>query len=471
MLDANGNVDNLAEITATYADAVQSSMEMSSTVLTGETLTLSVDIADQFGLAVSEDSDGDALQIEVSATDTDNLKIEADVVGGTATLTFANFLSAGETDVLTVSAFTDDTDAVTNLSDSSVTLYADVTVAGVTTTADEVAAVVQYVEFSDAAVLDGDDPVFTDTAAISGTVVDSTGAGIPGAQISVSGAGLQFEDAAGDFHLDSMSISATEAGTYTFNVYTHLAADVDVTITSGSESATVTVAGALPDGAGAASAANLVLDWNLADAVAYNTTYAVTATVKDVWGNGIPNAEVTFTGEAAAQFNSDDTAVKSTNSDGEATAYLRSLTDISGLAAVSLTLSDNIDFDGDGNDEITDVGDVFDDVTTTSWDESEATDLVEAEINFLTSAPAAAADTKVNAGSFKGYVAVYARGYEGQRLSAKIGNDWVIVDPIVNNQEDGTLFRVTDFTGAGVDIAVRIYIDRVLMDTINLTTK
>jgi hypothetical protein len=30
---------------------------------------------------------------------------------------------------------------------------------------------------------------------------------------------------------------------------------------------------------------------------------------------------------------------------------------------------------------------------------------------------------------------------------------------------------MTDFTGAGVDIAVRIYIDRVLMDTINLTTK
>ena len=80
-------------------------------------------------------------------------------------------------------------------------------------------------------------------------------------------------------------------------------------------------------------------------------------------------------------------------------------------------------------------------------------------------------EKKVNAGSFKGYVAVYARGYEGKRLSAKIGNDWVIVDPIENNQEDGTLFRVTDFTGAGVDIAVRIYIDRELVDTINLTTK
>ena len=78
----------------------------------------------------------------------------------------------------------------------------------------------------------------------------------------------------------------------------------------------------------------------------------------------------------------------------------------------------------------------------------------------------AASDTKVNAGSFKGYVAVYAKGYEGKRLSAKIGNDWVVVPVLASNFE-----RVTDFTGAGYTIAVRIYIDRVLVDTITVTTK
>lgn len=77
----------------------------------------------------------------------------------------------------------------------------------------------------------------------------------------------------------------------------------------------------------------------------------------------------------------------------------------------------------------------------------------------------------VNAGSFKGYVAIYAKGYEGKRLSAKVGKDWVVVDPIVNNQENGTLHRSTDFTGAGVDISVRIFIDRVLIETVELTTK
>lgn len=76
---------------------------------------------------------------------------------------------------------------------------------------------------------------------------------------------------------------------------------------------------------------------------------------------------------------------------------------------------------------------------------------------------------KVNAGSFKGYVAVYALGYEGQRLSAKIGNDWVIVEDIPSSENN--LFRVTDFTGAGYDISVRIFIDRELVMTMPLKTR
>lgn len=76
---------------------------------------------------------------------------------------------------------------------------------------------------------------------------------------------------------------------------------------------------------------------------------------------------------------------------------------------------------------------------------------------------------KVNAGSFKGYVAVYALNHQGARLSAKVGQDWIIVDPIPNNASN--LFRVTDFTGPNVDISVRIYIDRKLVETIPLTTK
>lgn len=87
----------------------------------------------------------------------------------------------------------------------------------------------------------------------------------------------------------------------------------------------------------------------------------------------------------------------------------------------------------------------------------------------IDTASTSSAEKKVNAGSFKGYVAIYAKGYEGSRLSAKVGKDWVIVPTIpaaTNN-----LYRHVEFTGAGVEVAVRIYVDRVLVDTIYLTTK
>ena len=76
------------------------------------------------------------------------------------------------------------------------------------------------------------------------------------------------------------------------------------------------------------------------------------------------------------------------------------------------------------------------------------------------------ADIKVNAGSFKGYVALYAMGYAGQRLCAMVGNDWVVVPVLASNFE-----RVVEFTGAGYTVAVRIDIERVLIDTITVPTK
>lgn len=76
---------------------------------------------------------------------------------------------------------------------------------------------------------------------------------------------------------------------------------------------------------------------------------------------------------------------------------------------------------------------------------------------------------KVNALSFKGYVALYALGYEGQRLSAKVGKDWVVIPTIP--KATNNLYRFLEVTGTGYQISVRIYIDRVLTKTIPLKTK
>jgi hypothetical protein len=54
-------------------------------------------------------------------------------------------------------------------------------------------------------------------------------------------------------------------------------------------------------------------------------------------------------------------------------------------------------------------------------------------------------------------------------MSAKVGNDWVVVPSIQAATND--LFRAVEFVGAGVDISVRLYSDRVLVATIPLLTK
>jgi hypothetical protein len=105
-----------------------------------------------------------------------------------------------------------------------------------------------------------------------------------------------------------------------------------------------------------------------------------------------------------------------------------------------------------------------------SYDQNGDSDCVDAkDLNTTTMTGAAARIQKVNAGSFKGYVVLYALGYEGLRMSAKVGNDWVIVPTIPKATKD--LIRAVDFFGAGVEISVRIYIDRVLVATIPLLTK
>ena len=77
------------------------------------------------------------------------------------------------------------------------------------------------------------------------------------------------------------------------------------------------------------------------------------------------------------------------------------------------------------------------------------------------------ANQRVNAGTFKGFVAIYAKCYEGSRLSAKVGEDWVIVESLDSNYE--RIIEKTRWIDHGLQ--VRIFIDRVLMATIPLSSE
>jgi len=283
---------------------------------------------------------------------------------------------------------------------------------------------------------------------IIGVAYSSTGGALPGALVTVSAPGVLFTNQAKTVYSEnSITVRAARDGGYVVFYASNTVGTKTFTITSGSGSATFDETF---DGVSETDA--VAISISAPANVAAGSTVTATATVTDVFGNPVAvdaqsgsQPEVTFSYSGPGLVVG--TAPVTSDSAGQMKLSVLMGSNDSGTGTFTAT------YDKDGDEILTEV---------------DGGNVVVSSTITIGEVPVV---KKVNAGSFKGYVAVYARGYEGQRLSAKIGKDWVIVDPIVNNQENDTLFRVTDFTGAGVDIAVRIYIDRVLVDTINLTTK
>jgi len=260
---------------------------------------------------------------------------------------------------------------------------------------------------------------------------------VEGATVTLSGAGLGFSaDATGSSLVTVGSMSAITDASGQVTVYV-------LSNTSGKQTITASVGGVSKDvevtWAAAAATAGKTLTVNVANAVA-GKTMTVSGTLVDKYGNAVETAaaglKITYTGPGFVN----GSLPTVTDSDGayEFRVLLGSSDTIEGSVKVIYAGANGVVGTGDDDVEV-------------------STDL----------APAApAADTKVNAGSFKGYVAIYAKGHAGKRLSAKVGNDWVVVPALASN-----FVRVVEYTGAGYTISVRIYIDRVLVDTIVVTTK
>jgi len=85
-------------------------------------------------------------------------------------------------------------------------------------------------------------------------------------------------------------------------------------------------------------------------------------------------------------------------------------------------------------------------------------------------ADSATADQKITVGTFKGYVAIYTKGYMGQKLSAKVAGKWLVVDPIAAYKSND-YSRTVRLTGAGYTIAVDLYIDGAFVRSEVVTTK
>jgi titin len=76
---------------------------------------------------------------------------------------------------------------------------------------------------------------------------------------------------------------------------------------------------------------------------------------------------------------------------------------------------------------------------------------------------------KVTIGTYKGYVAVFTKGYEGQKLSVRLASKWHVRNPIVDLKAGYSLLTVN--TGAGYVANVIVYIDGVEVERVIITTR
>jgi hypothetical protein len=260
----------------------------------------------------------------------------------------------------------------------------------------------------------------------------------PGALVVVSGTGIVFKDSLGNTASATLTLRSDGNGTFTFSAAAEKAGSHTISVTTG----------------GTTTTSQLVVEdaaYNAGDSIVWSTdridpgaTSTITGTLVDANGNPVATGDtasmtVTYVGKGLLI----GTIPSSTNADGEFTLNILAGSNDTGVGAITVVYKE----EGAGST-------------------AKQTLKVVKAISIAAAPAPVVDDTKVNAGSFKGYVAVYAKGYAGQRLSAKVGNDWVVVESLASDFE-----RVVEFTGAGYTIAVRIYIDRVLVDTITVTTK
>jgi len=268
-----------------------------------------------------------------------------------------------------------------------------------------------------------------------------------GSSITVTGTGVVFKDAAGNTASGTMTVRVASDQSYTFYATSTKNGTYTMTLKNGSATTTSELIVSAP-----ASDEGVSILWDTT-AIDAGKTKIVTGTLVDANGNPVWTDNV---GKEDTDKTTASILVTYAGSAGIPVGTMPTETDTDGQFKVSILTSAA----DSGTFTLTAV--YSKDGTVTATDDK----ITSVQSITVGSAAASSADQKVNAGSFKGYVAIYAKGYEGQRLSAKVGNDWVVVASLASNFE-----RVVEFTGAGYTIAVRIYIDRVLVDTITVTTK
>ena len=408
------------------------------------------------------------------------------VVDGKAAFTFKNFATAGATAELRAILYKG---ATTSVATKSVIVYSGTNTASITiansfktditytdyVTGDEtVAAVADKLK---ATGLDVD----TVRATITGNVLSASGSGQPGSAVKLSADGVLFYDSVqGIYAENTITTYANEFGAFSVFAYAHKVNTAGATVSveaDGIKTSTKLVTYLPKD---VLNANNLQFTWDLPATLVKNTTYALTATLTDKWGNPVATSgagSVEFQGTGSVEVNGVATTVaRNFDANGKALVFIRSVKDIAGPGSITATLKQvasqyKIDPTVDetagngslGADRFGSLTAVATDVAATAWDETKFRDTLTTVVDIKDVAPVTG---KVNVGSFNGKLVVYASGLNGARISWKVGGNW---GSAVATSNYSIFNRPTP--RAGVTVTVEVFVNGVKQLTKSVVTR
>jgi len=280
-------------------------------------------------------------------------------------------------------------------------------------------------------------PSTTSFETVTGTVKNA------GSAVVVSGdaSALVFRSAADKpTSSGTVTVRAGSDGTYTFQVASLKSGEFDISINVGGS---VTTSEMVVDPVAADAGKTITFDTT---SIGAGSTKVITGTLVDMNGNPV-------------------------NTSGSATILVTYVP--TGNAGIPIgVMPTETDADGEFSFTVlTGPNDKGTAVVTAAYYKSGAATAVKDVLSFTqnvtvgAAATAPASDQKLTVGSFKGFVAIYALNYTGQKLSAKVAGKWLVVNELTRFQ------RVVRNTGAGYTIKVDLHIDGVFVRSETVVTK
>jgi len=478
---------DIVDVDVVWEDAVQDSFTPKpANYVSGANPTVTFKVADQFGGPINAIA-GKALTVYAVASFGGvqaplTYSSTVNVTGGEAAFTFANFATAGSLAQLQASLFTGGVATSTQVGTTVTVNVYNTAATSTVNVATSFTTPITYVDYvvgdtTVAAVATAVSDAGLSSAngrAISGNVLGATGVGQPGVAVTVALDGVLFL-ADGVYSLNSVTTNANEFGAFSVTAIAHTVYErgATVTITADGKTATTLLITHLPTNM---SDDNLSFGWTLPAQVVKNTTYAVTIQLSDKWGNPVAgtttSGAVSVQGVGSVEVNSTANAIaRNFDKNGQTTVFLRSVKDIAGPGAISATLA-TTGFNYPGLDGVSGASaaiGIFNatDLKSTAWDESLWENSLNANVEVVDVATAAASDTIVNVGTFNGKLVVYALNAAGSEVSYKIAGKWVT--QVVTSDLLQRYDRVVGATGK--TIKVDIYVDGVLKVAKTVVTK